>query len=198
MFQYKFDKETVYMLLYSLALHKYRGYVGGFEALVKYFAGICFEKMMLLSGEKYQPDLIAYLTRRNPYRPSWHEPSAGDVIDFLEDTHLVSSTECNLLHEYWKWRCSVMHSKKRKPDWLVEAETPKLLEFLCAKVGWNFKDEVEKRTFEDISAFGEGQASVLKKNSRDWIIQILTISKDSMKSVEICSGRSTENCGKHI
>jgi hypothetical protein len=50
-FQFKFDKETENMLIYSLALYKYRGYVGGFEALVKYYAAISFEKMVFSPSE---------------------------------------------------------------------------------------------------------------------------------------------------
>jgi hypothetical protein len=155
MFQYKFDKETENMLVHSLALHKYRGYVGGFEALRKYFASICFEKMLVRTSEDFQPEFESFLERSDPNWKKWHEPSAGQCIFFLKDKGLVTkSDELDSLDRCRKLRNDVMHSKKKQET--LEEDTLYVLNFLCEKKGWNFEEEIEKRTFEEISEFGEG------------------------------------------
>ena len=157
MFQFKFDKETENTLIYSLALYKYRGYVGGFEALVKYYAAISFEKMIFRTSEDFQLELESYLKIKDPNRQKWQDPSSGEIIYFLRNKGLVTSIEWTRLDNCREFRNYVMHTKKKKPEWLVENETLNVLKFLCAKKGWNFEEEVEKRTFEDISTFGEGR-----------------------------------------
>lgn len=142
---FEVGQDTLNLLTYSLALYRFKGYVGGFEDLAKYLATLALEKMIVQTGRKF-PEF-------KNLNPAWTDVRA--IVRFLEKNKQIDHAEASKLHQYMDFRNSIMHAGNQMTADQIDRGTRELLRFLCNKVGKDYDEELEKRTLEDISTFGK-------------------------------------------
>lgn len=143
---FKFDQDTENMLMYSLALFNFRGYVSGFEDLVKYLAALSFERVMFQTGLKFEK-----FRNINP-----RDVKISDIINFLEEKEQIDKAKAKKLRRYWDFRNAIMHTRSSMSKEQIDLVTKEILRFLCEEAGIDFDEQLRRTTFEDISTFGKG------------------------------------------
>ena len=144
-----FDEDTTSMILYSLALLRFKEYVGESEDLVKYLCALSLERMIIQTGRKFPK-----FQNENP-----RNLRMSDIIRFLEQKSHISSAKAKQLREYMDFRDSIIHTSLPVGTVEVDVKVHEILSFLCVEAGMDFDEELRNRTFEDIATLGKRRSA---------------------------------------
>ena len=139
---YAIDDEITKMIRYALAIFKYRDYLSGFGELSAYLTSLSFERVILQTGAKFGLDKKMGMFRYE----------INDVIHFLKNKGQISEYEHRKLLFCRDFRNRVMH---RGISTTEMQDVKKVLKTICEMIGLVFDEELEKREFEDVLAFGK-------------------------------------------
>lgn len=144
---YKVDQDILNMIKYALAVYKFRNYLSGFGHLSAYLVGLCFERIIVLTGTKFSE--LNEKTKRGK------DLMVPEVIRFLKRHGQINSEEERVLRNCWNFRSRVMHKGSNMRGDELTRQTKRVLRKICTMVEMNFEEHLANIEFENILKFGE-------------------------------------------
>ncbi len=135
-----FDKDTLDMIRYSLAIQNFKEYLIGPENLFEYLCALSFERVLVQTGLKF---------------PKFQKENVRDmriyeVVRFLQQKSMINPTLANELIEYIAFHDSLMQTRTQITQDKTNLKAQEILLFLCTEAGINRNEELKKRTFKEI------------------------------------------------
>jgi len=142
-----FDQDTIGMIRYILALHRYKEYLAGPQGLHEYLCVVSFNRVLIQTGLKFPK-----FQKENP-----SDMRVYEVIRFLEQKSYISPTMAQKLREYVDFHDSLMQTSSQTAPKKANPKAQEILRFLCTEAGLDQDEELKNRTFEDIATLGTRQ-----------------------------------------
>ena len=148
-----FDQDTIGILRYILALHRFKEYSVGPQGIDEYLCAVSFNRVLIQTGLKF---------------PKFQKENPGDirvyeVIRFLEQKSHINPTTAQKLREYVDFHDSIIQSTSQTASKKTNSKAQEILSFLCTETGLIQDKELKNRTFEEIATLGTKQ-SVANEN----------------------------------
>src|SRR4030043_1504857 len=116
-----FDKDTLAMISYILAMQRFKEYSVGPQGLNEYLCALSFEKVLIQTGLKYPK-----FQKENP-----RDLRLYDVVRFLQQKNLISPSLANQLSEYVDFHDSLMRAGTKTTPEKTNPKAQEILQFLC-------------------------------------------------------------------
>jgi len=139
-----FDQDTIGILRYILALHRFKEYSVGPQGIDEYLCAVSFNRVLIQTGLKF---------------PKFQKENPGDirlyeVIRFLEQKSHITPTTAQKLREYVGFYDSLMNINSQTGTKKADSKAQEILRFLCTEAGLDQDEELKNRIFEDIVTLG--------------------------------------------
>ena len=135
-----FDKETVEIIRYLLAMKRFKEYTVGPKGLDLHLCTLALEKVLLQTGLNYPKFQKENLKDIKDY----------EIVKFLQQKDIISTNVANQLTEYIHLQGALIRTGAQLVSEASIAKANELLRFLCVEAGINPEKELGEREFEDI------------------------------------------------
>ena len=150
-----FDNDTLSMIRYIFAIQHFNEYLVGPQGLSEYICALSLEKVLIQTGLKF-PKF---------QKENLRELRVNDVVRFLHKKKLISPTIADKLSEYVDFHDSLMHiGVQTTPPKKADPKAQEILQFLCTEAGINQDEELNNRTFEEITTLRTEQTTEEEKS----------------------------------
>jgi len=137
-------EETKSIIEYSIAVFKWKERLSGFEELAAYLSGLCFTKVITQTGRKFEE-----LLRRHELGK---DLEVDECINFLRRKRQIDPDLERELRALNSIRNRIMHIGAKSVD---ARDVERILRKTCGLVDICYEEELEKKDFEDVLAFGD-------------------------------------------
>lgn len=137
---FTFDKETIEMIRYLLAIRRFKEYAVGPKGVDLHLCTLAFERVLIQTGLNYPK-----FQKENP-----RDIKTADIVKFLQQKNLVNPTVANQLTEYLHLQDAFMRTGAQFVSEASYTKANELLQFLCTEAGIDAKKEINQREFEEI------------------------------------------------
>jgi hypothetical protein len=136
-----FDKETIEIIRYLLAIKRYKEYTVGPKGIELHLCTLALEKVLLQTGLNYPK-----FQKENPKDITNYE-----IVKFLQQKNIINPTVANQLTEYIHLHNALIRTGTQLVSEASIAKANELLRFLCTEAGIDAEKETKQREFEDIA-----------------------------------------------
>jgi hypothetical protein len=144
-----FDKDTLDMMRYLLAMKRFKDYSIGPQGVELHLCVYALERVLIQTGLNYPK-----FQKENP-----RDLQIYDIVKFLQQKNIITPTLANQLIEYVAFHDTLMRTGAQIINESANATAKELLRFLCAEAGINIEKETKEREFDDIASLKTGQLS---------------------------------------
>ena len=144
MLLFEANEETRSIIDYSIAVFKWKERLSGFEELAAYLAGLCFTKVIVQTGRKFEE-----LLRKHELGK---DLEVDECINFLSRKQQIDSDLERELRILNRIRNRIMHVGAKSVN---VKDVERVLRKTCSLVDICYEEELEKKDFEDVLAFGD-------------------------------------------
>lgn len=144
---FTFDKETVEMIRYLLAMKRFKEYSIGPKGIELHLCTLALQRVLIQTGLNHPK-----FQKENP-----RDIKTADIVKFLQQKNLVNLTVATELTEYLHLQDAFMRTGAQFVSEASYAKANELLGFLGTEAGIELEKETKQREFEDIATMRTGQ-----------------------------------------
>ncbi|MCW3999415.1 MAG: hypothetical protein NWE93_04170 [Candidatus Bathyarchaeota archaeon] len=135
-----FDKDTLDMLRYLLAMKHFKEYSIGPQGIDLHLCALTLERVLIQTGLNYP--------KFQKEKPS--DLKIFDIAKFLSQKNIVNPSVASELIDYVNFHDAIMRTGAQITNEAAQTRASQLLRFLCTEAGINIEKESNRAAFEEI------------------------------------------------